>query len=428
MVASLNYPDLNALANQSFNMRDVDVAIVGAGLTGLRAAIEISKSGLSVIIIEGTSEVGGRIRTTCLDGALLDHGFQVILTGYPELASAINLTDLKLGLFSAAAKVRINSAWRNFYDPRRHPIQFIRSLARPIASPSDLARFGLLCQRARFKGDVLSGVSSEELIDSWRFSKRFADGFIKPFLRGVLLDPRLTIDSALSLFYLHTFSRGAVGLPASGMRALPNLMAERLGREHILLKQRVVRATRDRVTLESGEDISARQVIVACDALEAAALGGPEQTVPHRGVTTLYYLAEDTPFSEATLVLNGDGVPPINHLAVLSNAQSSYAPLGKALISVSIIGLDAERHPEELEVATRKQLHDWFGFQVGRWHFLRSFQVRAAIPARPRGLTSGWKERFGVLYAGDYLSYGSHNGALRAGRIVGEEVVGRLLG
>jgi phytoene dehydrogenase-like protein len=408
--------------------RDVDVAIVGSGLTGLRAAQEVSKNGLSVILLESASDVGGRIRTTPVKGALLDHGFQVLLTGYPELASAIDLSQLKLGLFSASAKIRINSAWRHFFDPRRHPLQFMRSLASPVASPSDLIRFGILSQKARFKGSTLSGVSTEELIDSWRFSRRFADGFIKPFLRGVLLDPRLSIDSALALFYLNTFSKAGVGLPAGGMQALPNLMAERLGREHILVNQRVLCATKNRVTLESGEDISARQVIVACGALEAAALGGPEQTIPHCSVTTLYFIADNPPFPEASLVLNGDGVPPINHLAVLSNAQPSYAPHGKALISASVIGSCAELPEGELAVAVRKQLSEWFGMQVRGWEFIRSFCIRAAIPARPRGLSAGWVEKLGVLYAGDYLSYGSQNGALQAGRMVGEEVSGRLLG
>lgn len=408
--------------------RDVDVAIIGAGLTGLRAAIEISKNGPSVMLLESASDVGGRVRTTTVNGALLDHGFQVLLTGYPELPSAVDLNQLKLGLFSASAKIRINSAWRHFFDPRRHALQFIRSLASPLATPSDLLRFGILSQKARFKGSFLSGRATEELIDSWRFSKRFADGFIRPFLRGVLLDPRLSIDSALALFYLNTFSKASVGLPAGGMQALPNQMAENLGREHILVNQRVVRATKDKVTLESGEDVSARQVIVACDALGAAALGGPEQTLPHCGVTTLYFLADYPPFSEASLVLNGDGVPPINHLAVLSNAQPSYAPRGKALISASVIGSWAELPQGELEVAVRRQLREWFGNQVRGWEYIRSFYVSAAIPARPRGLSAGWVEKLGVLYAGDYLSYGSQNGALQAGRMVGEEVIGRLLG
>ena len=60
-------------------MYDADVIVIGAGLTGLRAAVELSTVGASVIVIERGSSVGGRVRTTCHDGCLLDYGFQVII-------------------------------------------------------------------------------------------------------------------------------------------------------------------------------------------------------------------------------------------------------------------------------------------------------------------------------------------------------------
>ena len=43
-------------------MKDADVIIVGAGLTGLRAAAEAVRSGLSVIVLERADDIGGRVR------------------------------------------------------------------------------------------------------------------------------------------------------------------------------------------------------------------------------------------------------------------------------------------------------------------------------------------------------------------------------
>ena len=62
-----------------------DVVIVGAGLAGLSAAREIQRHGLSVIVLEASDAVGGRVRTDIVDGFQLDRGFQVMLTAYPEL-------------------------------------------------------------------------------------------------------------------------------------------------------------------------------------------------------------------------------------------------------------------------------------------------------------------------------------------------------
>jgi hypothetical protein len=121
-------------------------------------------------------------------------------------------------------------------------------------------------------------------------------------------------------------------------------------------------------------------------------------------------------------MLNGDGRGPINNLSVVSNVQPSYAPPGKALICASIVGSEANRPASELEERVRLQLHEWFGSETTEWTTLKVFSVPSALPACPR-LSAGFKDVDGVIYAGDYLSYGSQNGALAAGRAVGAAVV-----
>ncbi|MDQ1634562.1 MAG: hypothetical protein QOJ32_1371 [Frankiaceae bacterium] len=58
-------------------MPDVDVAVVGAGLAGLSAALHLSAAGRSVQVFEASDGVGGRVRTDIVDGYRLDRGFQV---------------------------------------------------------------------------------------------------------------------------------------------------------------------------------------------------------------------------------------------------------------------------------------------------------------------------------------------------------------
>ena len=85
-----------------------DVVIVGAGLAGLSAAREIQRHGLSVIVLESSDDVGGRVRTDIVDGFQLDRGFQVMLTAYPEFKTQVDMRALDLRPFDPGALV-----WRN---------------------------------------------------------------------------------------------------------------------------------------------------------------------------------------------------------------------------------------------------------------------------------------------------------------------------
>ncbi|MEO7143186.1 MAG: FAD-dependent oxidoreductase, partial [Bryobacteraceae bacterium] len=73
-------------------MKQVDVAIVGAGLAGLCCARRLTEAGVSCLVLEASDGIGGRMRTDQVDGFLLDRGFQVLLTAYPE---AQNILDYK---------------------------------------------------------------------------------------------------------------------------------------------------------------------------------------------------------------------------------------------------------------------------------------------------------------------------------------------
>ncbi|MFV0372621.1 flavin monoamine oxidase family protein [Microbacterium sp.] len=71
-----------------------DVVIVGAGATGLTAANDVKKAGLSVVVLEARDRVGGRLWTDVIDGAMLEIGGQWVS---PD-QDALKATIAELGL------------------------------------------------------------------------------------------------------------------------------------------------------------------------------------------------------------------------------------------------------------------------------------------------------------------------------------------
>ena len=61
------------------------VAVVGAGLAGLTAAIYLQRNGADVTVFESSDRVGGRVASDLIDGFICDRGFQVINPSYSEI-------------------------------------------------------------------------------------------------------------------------------------------------------------------------------------------------------------------------------------------------------------------------------------------------------------------------------------------------------
>ena len=78
------------------NMHNIerDVVIIGAGPSGMTAAHELKKSGLSVAVIEARDRVGGRTWSDTIDGAWLEIGGQWVS---PDQTALIGLLG-ELGL------------------------------------------------------------------------------------------------------------------------------------------------------------------------------------------------------------------------------------------------------------------------------------------------------------------------------------------
>ncbi|MFN0057601.1 MAG: FAD-dependent oxidoreductase [Planctomycetota bacterium] len=95
------------------------------------------------------------------------------------------------------------------------------------------------------------------------FSASMIERFFRPFLGGIFLDHELQTSSRMFHFVFRMFSLGSACLPARGMGEIPQQLASMLPSGAVRLGATVVRVQPGSVTLETGEEIKARSIVVA---------------------------------------------------------------------------------------------------------------------------------------------------------------------
>lgn len=409
------------------------LVVIGGGLAGLACARSLVRAGHPVIVLESSDRAGGRVKTDRLDGFQLDHGFQVLLTAYPEAQQQLDYAALDLKAFAPGALVRIDDRFHKVVDPWRRPVEGVLSALSPVGSLADKARVGLL--RQRILGSPLESLADHpeqrtiDLLHDAGFSEAMVDRFFRPFFGGVLFDPGLQTSSRAFEFIFRMFAAGDTAVPSGGMEAIPLQLAAALPAGTIRTGVRAASIADGAVMLTTGERIGAAAVVVATQGTEAVRLLGGSAPRPPRACTCVYFAAERAPIDEPLLVLDGSRSGPVNNLAVLSAVAPSYAPAGAALVSTTRIGA-ADEADDVLVPMIRHQLTGWFGAQVSGWRHLRTYRIPEAQPDQTPPaldpLSRPVRIRAGLYVCGDHLETASIHGALRSGRRAAEACLSDL--
>lgn len=348
------------------------IVIIGAGVAGLVAAIELQAAGRSVVVLDAAPEVGGRVRTTVRDGLVIDHGFQVLFTAYPTLRRYLDFDRLALRKFLPAARIARDGQVSLIGDALADPGLLLDTIfARAIGVGDKLRLLALRrfaqqlsiddCFGARF-----ASISTRDFLTARGFGAPVIDGFFAPFYGGILLDRTLATSASILLFTFKMLADGDTVVPAGGIGALTQQMAARLvaGTVRTNCAVRALVVVNERVTgvrLHDDTELEAAQVVLATDAPAAAALARTAGlTLPEpsgaRGCTTLYYTARTSPIPGKALWLNANTNAVVSHAVTLTDVAPEYASNGRTLIAATSVGAAADLDDATLDAAARAEL------------------------------------------------------------------------
>lgn len=262
---------------------------------------------------------------------------------------------------------------------------------------------------------------TERFLRQMGLSNEFLERFARPFFGGIFMDRDLQVSRRMFQYVWKMLSEGDTVLPALGISAIPEQIAQDLPVTAIRLNVRVKSIDTGRkpsVTTTSGEKIDAAAVVVATEAPEAERLTGFVTPKGARGQVCLHFEAPIAPTDSSLIVLRS-GSGRTNMVVPMSNVAPELAPYGKHLVCATILG-DSDETDGHLAELVRKEVAAWFPLgRVPEWRLLKVDRIPYAQFAQPPGfnnhLPGNTPGRDGLYFAGEFTVSSSIQGALESG-------------
>ncbi|WP_374457399.1 protoporphyrinogen oxidase [Nocardioides sp.] len=329
-------------------VRDRDVVVVGGGVAGLVAARDLAATGRDVLLLEGSPEIGGKLRSHEVAGLTVDVGAEAMLARRPEGvglaaeigAEVVHPTTATSGVWSRGA---LRAMPRSLMGV---PFDVDQLAASGVLSPEGLAR-----ARAEHDTEVDDDVSVGDLVAA-RLGDEIVDRLVEPLLGGVYAGHARRISAAAAVPQLLAMARRgslleqAAAVPTSttpvfaalpgGMGRFPGLIADGGGFEvRTSATVRALRRTPSGWAVTVGptthpETIEAGAVVLATQAAPTARLLGevaPRAADELAGVetasvavVTFAFRAQDVP--DALLERSGFLVPPVEQRTIKASTFS----------------------------------------------------------------------------------------------------------
>ena len=385
----------------------------------------MEKSGFEPTIYEASDRVGGRVKTDELDGAKLDHGFQVLLTAYPEAKKYLDFDQLNLNRFSPGSLLFYNSKKDKIGDPARDPSFLWSTLTSSVGSFKDKLLILRLSNRLKKKSldDIFS---SEELttmnyLKNQGFSQKVIERFFQPFFAGIFLEENLDTSSRMFEFVYKMFSMGHAAVPEDGMQAIPKQLSDKLTSTNIELNKPVERIIGKTIHLKNGEKVEADQIIIATESTHLLD-ESPKSKIKWKSCLNIYFQCKNSSFGEPIIGLLPTQTNLVNNFHFLSDV---FQDSGESnVLSVTVVK-DHGLTDVDLINTIKQELQASAGIEIEK--MLKSFEITRALPDLNDLRYSPRNEEVcrakGVYCCGDHLAYGSLNAAMLSGRFAADAVI-----
>jgi len=399
--------------------KQVEVAIIGAGLAGLACAIELQKNKIDFHIFEASDGVGGRVRSDVIDGFILDRGFQLYNPSYAEGKRLLDYQSLDLKPFTPGVAIRDGKRLRLVVDPFRSKdfrFRLLKDLPGNTLSHLGLVRYFLkylITSDAQIA--TTKDISAEASLTKSGIRGSLLEKLFRPFLQGVFLESELSTSRKFLDVVLKNFLQGIPSVPAQGMQEISNQLAAKIPKEKISLNAKILRLEANKLITQEGE-IEARKIVVATEPSTAISWLNLEPKNMH-SVTTWYFKADKSvnfiAKKKPILLVDAQKSGPLTNAVVLTNAAPSYAPNGEVLVSASAISPNENADLDSV----KKHLAHLFGVNTDSWQLIKEYRIKEALPAMnpPFSLVNSNQINNDLFVAGDHRATSSIQGALLSG-------------
>ncbi|OUS18631.1 oxidoreductase [Nonlabens dokdonensis] len=404
------------------------IAIIGAGVSGLTAAITLQKAGYQTTIYEANSFVGGRVYSDTSRSQILDHGFQVMLDAYPAVQEFLDVEALKLRKFVPGSIVFKDGKKYRLGDASRNSSFLWSTIVAGVGSIKDKWLVFSLSRKLKQKSiqEIFASpeVTTLAYLQDFGFSAKMINSFFKPFYAGIFLETELSTSSRMFEFVFKMFAEGNATIPAQGIKAIPEQLAAQLPKESLILDKKVTSVVGNEITFENGEKATSDFTIIATPAGKLVPNLANQEQNWHQ-VTVLYLDTDHTGFDEAIigLVANEDSL--INNFHFLQDVFDDH----KNIISVSVVKKHTLNN-EQLTERVIKELREETDIKASS--LIKMFHINKALPQlnslnncmhpTETQLTEH------IFLAGDHLSNGSLNAAMLNGKAAAQAVMSKIDG